>query len=52
MTVAHAKTNIVIPTAFVHPTFYVVVVIVVVALIDVVCKSNNSVINCICTVMT
>ena len=52
MTVAHAKSNIVMTTAFVYPAFYVVVVVVVVALIDVVCKSNNSVINCICTVMT
>jgi len=34
------------PTAFVHPTFDVVVVVVVVALIDVICKSNNSVIIC------
>ena len=55
MTTATAKTNIVIPTAFVHPTFYVVVVVVivvVVALIDVICKSNNSVIICICFDMT
>ena len=52
MTTAQAKTNIVVPTAFVTPTFFVVVVIVIVALIDVICKSNNSVIICICFDMT
>ena len=46
MTVAHAKSNIVMTTAFVYPTFYVVVVVVVVALIDVICKSNTSAIIC------
>jgi len=52
MTTAQAKTNIVVPTAFVTPTFFVVVVVVIVALIDVICKSNNSVIICICFDMT
>ena len=52
MTTAQAKTNIVVPTAFATPTFFVVVVVVIVALIDVICKSNNSVIICICFDMT
>ena len=46
MTTASANTNIAIPTAFVHPTFYVVVVVMVAALIDVICKSNTSAIIC------
>ena len=33
-------------TALDYPAFVVVVVVVVVALIDVICKSNNSVILC------